>query len=296
LSYESKPADLERQLEALFSAPDGPGLPDSTDPSGRLLALIAPHIDLRRGGLCFAWSYAELARGTRARTFLILGIAHVPTRHPFVLTAKDFQTPLGTVRTDREFLEHLGARCRIDFYEDEFCHRSEHSIEFQTLFLQYLYGNGKDLRIIPILCSLPPEMYTGAAISEHSEVEQFIVALERTLEQTDSEVCSIAGVDLSHIGRRFGQNITLSPELLRQVERDDQAMIATILKQDGEAFFQGIQQEQDRRNVCGVPAVYALLRLIPAAEGKLLRYDQAVDEGSQSVVSFMSGAFYSDEG
>jgi AmmeMemoRadiSam system protein B len=218
----------------------------------------------------------------------------VPTKHPFVLTAKDFKTPFGRVATDRAFLESLGAHCHTDFYEDEFCHRSEHSVEFQVLFLQYLYRTAEDLRIVPILCSLPPELYLGAAISEHSEVEEFVQALRKALERADSKVCCIAAVDLSHIGRRFGQNIDLSPELLKQVEREDRAMIDTILGRDEEAFFRGIQQEQDRRNVCGVPAIYTLLRVIEAEEGKLLRYEQAADQASQSVVSFMAGAFYGD--
>jgi len=292
MSYEAKPAELEQQLEVLFTDADGPGLPDTANPSGRLRALIAPHIDLRRGGRCFAWSYAELARESRARTFVILGIAHVPTKHPFVLTAKDFQTPFGRVSTDRGFVETVRAKCRTDFYEDEFCHRSEHSIEFQTLFLQYLYREEKRLSIVPILCSLPPELYLGAAISEHSEVEEFVEALRTTLKQADSEVCCIAAVDLSHIGRRFGQDVELSAELLKEVEREDRAMINTILSMDEEAFFRGIQQEQDRRNVCGVPALYTLLRVVQAEEGKLLRYEQAVDQATQSVVSFMAGAFY----
>jgi len=292
LSYETKPAELEQQLEGLFAAADGPGLPDTAHPSGRLRALIAPHIDLRRGGRCFAASYAELARGSRARSFVVLGIAHVPTKHPFVLTAKDFQTPFGRVTTDRAFLEELSSHCRTDFFEDEFCHRSEHSIEFQVLFLQYLYRNDENLSIVPILCALPPEMYLGAAISEHSEVEEFVEALRKTLEKADSEVCCIAAVDLSHIGQRFGQNITLSPLLLKEVEREDRAMIDRILQLDEEAFFRGIQQEQDRRNVCGVPAIYTLLRAVQAEEGRLLRYEQAVDQASQSVVSFMAGALY----
>jgi AmmeMemoRadiSam system protein B len=292
VSYEADPAKLEQQLTALFSEADGPGAPDTARASGRLRALIAPHIDLNRGGRCFAWSYAELARECRAETFVILGIAHVPTRHPFVLTGKDFQTPFGKVTTDRAFLKDLSGRCRTDFFEDEFCHRGEHSIEFQTLFLHYLYRSAERLRIVPILCSLPPELYLGAAPSERSEVEEFIGALKQTLEQTETDVCCIAAVDLSHIGRRFGQNISLSPQLLEQLEREDRAMINTVLGLDGESFFRGIQQEQDRRNVCGVPALYTMLRVVQAEEGKLLCYEQAVDQGTQSVVSFMSGAFY----
>jgi AmmeMemoRadiSam system protein B len=292
-SYEADREKLTGQLQSLFEDPDGPGLPDTSHPSGRLRGLIAPHIDLRRGGRCFATSYAELARECSAKTFVVLGIAHVPMKHPFSLTGKDFHTPLGPVKTNRKFLEKLSGQCRTDFFQDEFCHRSEHSVEFQTLFLRYLYGKDEGLRIIPILCSFPQELYHGAGIAEHSEIEEFLGVLSGTIKEWDDEVCCIAAVDLSHIGKRFGQNLTMSQELLGQVEKDDRRMIDTILDGDGEAFFQGIQEEQDRRNVCGVPAIYTLLRVSEAEEGKLLRYEQAVDESTQSVVSFMAGAFYS---
>jgi hypothetical protein len=294
VSYEADPHKLEEQLGAFFTGPGGPGLPQRVRPSGKLRALIAPHIDLRRGGRCFAWSYAELARECRAQSFVILGIAHTATKHPFVLTDKDFKTPLGTADTDREFLKILEAHLRTDFYEDEFCHHSEHSVEFQILFLQYLYRNEAPLQIVPILCSLPPEFYQGGAISEHSEIEEFIGALGETLEQQGSEVCCIAAVDLSHIGRRFGQDISMSTPLLKQIEAEDRAMIETILSGDADAFLRGIQEEQDRRNVCGVPAIYALLRVLPAGKGKLLCYQQAVDASTQSMVSFMAGGFYTD--
>jgi len=292
VSYEAQAEGLRKQLEAPFINPEGPGLPDASGASGRLRGLIAPHIDLRRGGLCFAWSYAELARECSARTFLLLGIVHVQTRHPFVLTAKDFKTPFGVVSTDREFLEALRCRCRTDFYEDEFCHRGEHSIEFQVLFLQYLYSGEEPLRIIPVLCSLPPELYQGGSIAEHPEIGEFIDALSKTVKESSSEVCCIAAVDLSHIGQRFGQNVAMQPQLLEKIETEDRSMIETILTGEAEAFFRGIQEERDRRNVCGVPAIYTLLRILEADNGKLLRYEQAVDTATQSVVSFMAGAFY----
>jgi len=292
VSYEARPEQLERQLASLFTDPEGPGPPDSSRPSGRLRALIAPHIDLNRGGRCFAWSYAELARECRANTFVILGIAHVPTRHPFVLTAKDFQSPIGPVAADRDFLKELDSHCRTNFYEDEFVHRNEHSVEFQTLFLKYLYRESEKLKIVPILCSLPPQLYHDGEITGHTEIEEFIEALGAVVKKRGSEVCCIAAVDLSHVGRRFGQEMDMSPELLRRVESADRAMINTILSGEAETFVREILQDQDRRNVCGVPAIYALLRVLDPREGKLLRYEQAVDAATQSMVSFMAGAFY----
>jgi AmmeMemoRadiSam system protein B len=70
------------------------------------------------------------------------------------------------------------------------------------------------------------------------------------------------------------------------------AMIERILERDAEGFFRLILEEKDRRNVCGVPAIYALLRILDAGKSRLIRYDQAVDPSTQSVVTFMGAAFY----
>jgi AmmeMemoRadiSam system protein B len=86
----------------------------------------------------------------------------------------------------------------------------------------------------------------------------------------------------------------MQPPLLKQIENEDRSMIETILTGEAEVFFRGIQEERDRRNVCGVPAIYTLLRIIEADNGRLLRYEQAVDRATQSVVSFMAGAFYGE--
>jgi predicted class III extradiol MEMO1 family dioxygenase len=97
----------------------------------------------------------------------------------------------------------------------------------------------------------------------------------------------------------------MTPVFLQNAEREDRRMIESILAVDAEAFHLHIRREGDRRNVCGVPAIYTLLKLLdggsPAEGGpginassrsRLLRYEQAVDQETQSVVTFMSGAFY----
>jgi AmmeMemoRadiSam system protein B len=294
ISYEAEPEALRRRLDGLFQGSDEPG--GSTDgqspPEGVLRGLIAPHIDLVRGGACYASSYAELRRAGRAGTFVILGISHTETRRRYTLTAKDFHTPLGTVRADREFLEQLAKLTRSDFYEDEFAHRNEHSVEFQVLLLRYLFPEREDLRIVPVLCSPLPQVLTGEPPQANTEAEEFLAAMGQVLSQRGEGAGLIAGVDLSHLGRRFGQELNLTDGFLQKLEADDRAMIGRVLELDADGFFRLIQQEADRRNVCGVPAIYSLLRLLPPASARLLRYGQAPDAETQSVVSFMSAAFY----
>jgi AmmeMemoRadiSam system protein B len=292
LSYEADGKALRKQLDGLFTEPVEPDLPDTTSTGGRLCGLIAPHIDIRRGGACFASGYTELARECRARIFVILGISHVSTARRFVLTDKDFDTPLGVVSTDHTFIEKLSKRCSRDYFEDELVHRNEHSVEFQAVMLKYLYPDREDLRIVPILCSSKDEILTDSSPAEDPEFQEFTAAIRGMIDGYGDEVCLIAGVDLSHLGQRFGQVVTMTPAFLEQAEADDMEMIELIIDKDADGFFDHIREEQNHRNVCGVPAIHTLLTLVDTSSARLLRYGQSVDEQTQSVVTFMAAALY----
>ena len=262
VSYGAGAEEVQTQLDGIFSALDEQG---SESPPGDLQGLIAPHIDIRRGGPGFGAAYEELRRRCRATTFVVLGISHMPTGQRFVLTDKDFDTPLGVLPADREFVGELRGRCQTDFFEDEFVHRNEHSVEFQALFLRYLFAGREDVRIVPVLCSSQDEITTFRPPDDDPAFRDFTGVMRELLAQRGGQACCIAGVDLSHVGRRFGQDVSLTPSLLEQVEREDREMIERILDRDAGGFFETIAEEHDRRNVCGVPGIYTLLRLMPEA-------------------------------
>jgi predicted class III extradiol MEMO1 family dioxygenase len=69
-------------------------------------------------------------------------------------------------------------------------------------------------------------------------------------------------------------------------------MLEYAEKMDEEGFFTVISNESDRRRICGLPAIYSLLKTLEAREGKVLKYGQAFTRETQSVVSFASLAFY----
>jgi MEMO1 family protein len=291
-AYEAEPDTLKEQLHALFTHKDGPGLPDSSSPTGKLSGLIAPHIDLSRGGICFAHSYAELARESMADTFIILGIAHSAAVKTYILTAKDFQTPLGPVPLNRNIIDKLEKKCRNDFYTDEYLHKSEHSVEFQALFLRYLYPD-KNITMVPVLCSADYESMTkGISPYTVEQVKEFIDTLKQIISEYGEKICVIAGVDLSHIGMRFGQNITITPEVTAELKETDKSYLDIILHGNAEGFMERIYKNKNSTNICGVPAIYTLLKLITQKESKELMYDQAVDGQNNSVVSFAGVAFY----
>jgi len=112
--------------------------------------IVSPHIDPPRGGWCYAWAYVALAAAP-VRTVLLLGVAHSGPPEPFVLTRKSFQTPLGVLAVDEAAVAELESRVG-DLTRWELVHRSEHSLEFQVIFLQHALAD-RPVRIVPLLVS-----------------------------------------------------------------------------------------------------------------------------------------------
>ncbi len=292
--YASQPEEFLRQVHSFFTSAEGPGLPQEEKRSGPpLQGIIAPHIDLRVGGPCYAWAYKELAERCNADLFILLGTSHYGMGNLFVATTKDYNTPLGPVPTDREFLGALQENCDGDLFADEILHRTEHSLEFQTLFLRYVFGERRPFSIVPILVSsFHPMVARKTPPAQDPRVASFLAALRKTIEESGRRVCLVAGVDFAHVGQKFGDPGPLTPEFLEWVAAEDRRLIEALERVNPEAFFNEIAKDGDRRRICGFAPMYTFLHLIPAREGKLLKYDRSLEPATQSSVSFASLAFY----
>lgn len=292
--YSSRPDVFTEQTTAFFRSPQGPGLPQPEQtPTPPIRGLIAPHIDLRVGGTAYACGYKELAERCDADLFILLGTSHYGMENLFVATEKDYNTPLGPVKTDREFVRALQSRYREDLFADELLHRTEHSLEFQTLFLQYLFGNKRPFTIVPLLVSSFHHMVLSKTPPvEVPRVAAFLDALKVTVAEGSKTVCFVAGVDFAHVGQKFGDEGPLTDAFLNWVENEDHRLIQALEKVDHADFFTQIAKDNDRRRVCGFAPMYTFLHLVEAKEGKLLKYDRSIDPATQSSVSFASMAFY----
>ena len=298
--YKADPEDLTVQLDNYFAAPDGPGLPSAKDRAAAPKAIVAPHIDFQRGGPAYAWAYKPLVESEGADLYIILGTCHCSGRTPFILTAKDFETPLGPVETDKNFVAQLQTSAHEDLFLDEYLHKGEHSIEFQVLFLKYaahkraaLVGQTeKPFKIVPILVSsfysalmrgTPPESELG--------VGAFLRALGSMAQADRRKICFVAGVDFAHIGRQFGDREAITAEFLKWVEGEDRELLNCLVERDAAGFFQHLVKDRDRRRICGFSPLYSLIQLLNGTEGKLLKYGQAFTPETGSAVSFASLIF-----
>jgi AmmeMemoRadiSam system protein B len=292
-SYLADAEPLRAQLKEYFLGPEGPGLPGEGKERDRLKGVVAPHIDFQRGGFCYAFAHRALKEESCSSCFVLLGTAHTSMNQPFCLTRKDFVIPLGKLETHRELVDDLQSRCSGDLFKDEGVHRSEHSIEFQCVFLRYLYPEPSPLKIVPILCgSFHEAIERQMSPMELKPVRQFIESLQTLVSSSGENICLVASADLAHVGHQFGDREGIREGNLTALAAEDEEMLGYVERMDGEGFFSFISRERDRRKICGLPAIYSLLKALEADKGRLLKYGQAFTPETQSVVTFASLAFY----
>ncbi len=291
-SYPEDPKELKQQLENFFTHPQGAGLPNfSTKPdSPEIGGIVVPHIDLRGGGPCYSHAYRALAEASEVDCFIILGTGHSGLRNLYSVLAKDFETPFGVARHDKDFIQQLKTQCQGDYFSEVLPHKSEHTIEFQLIFLQYLFQQKqKPFTFVPILCSFSYHFLDRNTFPEAPDlIDDFTNALQNTIESFGRRVCLIASVDFSHVGVRYGDRTAPDLNFMTRVKEYDQELIKAIEQLDAEAFYRTAEKYEDRYRVCGFAPIYTLLRSIKAKKAKLLKYADTIVDPYNSRVTFAS--------
>jgi MEMO1 family protein len=105
-------------------------------------------------------------------------------------------------------------------------------------------------------------------------------------------VSVIAGADLAHVGRRFGDPFDIHDGVIRQVEERDREDLQHVLTGNATGFYHSVLRDQNQRRVCGINCIYAALRAVDGAggQGALLHYDYAHDPAG-GIVSFTDVLF-----
>ncbi len=293
-SYSADPEDLTVELRSYFDGDGGPGLPDFFCAERRPVGLIAPHIDIRAGGACFARGYHALASGRPSDVYVILGTGHAGVELMFTAGTLDFQTPLGTVKTDRSLLELLAEELGRDPAEEEILHASEHVIEFQVVFLQYLLASRHEFTIVPILCSLSHHIFENRdhLVEPRDRFDGFCRALKAACAASGKSVCFVASADLDHIGPRYGDSFIPHKGTVSETLENDDRILRHLERLDVESFIGDVARDNDSRRICGFSPITTMLHCMDATEGSLLSLDYAQVDDRNSFVSFASMIFH----
>ncbi len=294
--YPSGKQELSKFLGAFFRDAKGPGkgkpdLPSGTSPKG----LVSPHIDFFRGGPAYAWAYQALAQTPPPDAIVALGVAHISPDSPWIMTPKAYETPFGRMRVDTELYNDIKKSLWYDPRRDEWAHRNEHSLEFQAVWLKYIWGN-KTPPWVPILCSSFEGLCDEGTPSTVPTIENALEEIGERLKKRAKKkrILVLAGVDLAHVGPCFGDPDPINRAAEKRIETEDRRSIEHLLDLDAEAFYGSVVAGDHWRKVCGLSTLYTAARWIRALNngirGELLTYGQAADPRG-GVVSFTSAIY-----
>lgn len=261
--------------------------------ASKTIGIAAPHASPDGGWNTYRAAYRALPalEDGRERTFVILGTSHYGAPERFGLTRKRFVTPFGETRTNLGLVGELEAKAGQAIRMEDYCHAVEHSIEFQIVFLQHLYG--PDVKILPILCGpFVKSVYEGGLPEQHEGVARFFDALGNIGAREANRLFWVLGVDMAHMGRRYGDNLraTASMGEMLAIETRDRQRIEQINAGDRQGYWSLVQDGQDDLKWCGAAPFYTFMKVMPEARGELADYHQwQIDP--QSVVSFAAMHF-----
>jgi hypothetical protein len=267
--------------------------------ASHLTLLKSPHIDYERGHVGYTAAYQAL-EPNQHDLVILAGTAHQYSNHLFHCTTKHFETPLGEVICDIDFASQL---CELYGKEralaDEYLHKREHSLELQLPFYKYRQTESP---IVPILVgSFHQFIADERSPQDYEAYDSFASALSTLLRhriEQGQRIGFVAGVDMAHMGRYFGDSFKLTPAITDTVAERDSTYLDCVANLSKEALFAHIAEDDDARRICGFPTMYLLLDVIERlgikATAKRLAYHQALSTEQQCLVSFAAMALYSD--
>jgi hypothetical protein len=286
-AYPAEQAALRKTLEGYLTD----GTTARAAPPAGLVGIAAPHVSPEGGWRCYRAAYAILGPEHRGRTVVILGTSHYGAPDRFGLTRKPFLTPLGEAEVDVALVDALAARGGDAVVLEDYCHAVEHSIEFQVVFLQHVLG--PNVRILPVLCGpFAGATRDGGRPEDDPGVARVLDALGDLAAKEGDGLLWVLGVDMAHVGRRYGDDFAAQARAgsLVEVEARDRRRCEAIGRGDAGGFWDLLRQNGDDLRWCGASPFYAFLKALPGLRSELLIYEQwNIDE--QSVVSFGGLAF-----
>ncbi|MGO9139623.1 MAG: AmmeMemoRadiSam system protein B [Syntrophales bacterium] len=282
-SYLSDPAELAHFIENVESNIGQEYLQHTTD---NITGILAPHIDINIARDVYVNTYRYL-KGKSYDTVVILGINHHLQEGLYCVSEKNYATPFGEIKADKDFIRRLKKAVPSGtLAPDDFGHMTEHSIEFQTIFLHYYLKCS--FTIVPILCGSVHEfIHERKNILTDERFRGMVTLMKQLLEEKKGRTLIVAGVDLSHVGRKFGDQAS-ADVLLPEATACDKIILSFISRGDPENIFQKAVETMDRYHICGLPAILLFTSLLAENRADILHFDTYHERETESAVNYAS--------
>jgi len=225
-----------------------------------IVAGLVPHAGWAFSGATAATVFAAIRQQhPKVHTFVIFGAAHGYLGQPPAVYDKGaWLTPLGEIAIDEELARAiLESETAIS---DREAHDSEHSMEVQVPFIQYLFAGAK---ILPILT--PPSKQAIRL----GEIVASIIASDE-----ERKIVCLGSTDLTHYGPRYGFTpMGAGKEGLKwATEVNDRQFIDYTLKLQPDKM---LESAAENYNACGsgaAAAAVAAAKTLGKTKGVLLAH------------------------
>jgi AmmeMemoRadiSam system protein B len=266
--YPDDPAELEKQIDASYLHPLGPGsLPPAKEVRRGLTSCVCPHAGYVYSGPVAAHSYLWLSGLRNPELVVVVAPNHYGIGSA-VSTFREglWETPLGRVPVDSDAAAEIVRLTGLVDFDPE-AHKREHSLEVQLPFLQKIYGTFKLLPISLTFQDIETAREIGAGLSKML---------------AGRDVVLIASSDLTHY-----EPATVARE-------KDMALLNTVEALDIERFYRVL--EEKRVTACGFGAIATVMeasRLLGMKRGELHKYANSGDTtgDNDAVVGYPSVTF-----
>lgn len=251
------PDDKEKLIDLIrscFLSKFGPGkMPGKKMQS--VNAVIVPHAGYFYSGPCAAFAYHAVAESVNPDLFVLLG----PSHSGFIscVSLQDWMTPLGIVKADKDFGKKFIANSGLP--QDGEAHKSEHSIEVQIPFLQFIVDNPV---ILPIM------------IAENCDCKKVADALRKTVEETGKRIIIICSSDFTHLGENYGF-VPFTKRIKENMYALDTGAIDKIRLVNPESFLDYV--DKTKATICGRWPIAVLLHYLKKSDVRLLKYYTSAD-------------------
>jgi AmmeMemoRadiSam system protein B/AmmeMemoRadiSam system protein A len=264
--YSNDPETLKKQFDTFFEK----AKPETIE---NVIALILPHAGYQWSGQTAAFGLKSTEK--KYKRIVVIGPSHRTAMEEIISVprATHFETPLGQIPLDTEFIDKL---LRFPMVQNvPQAHQSENSIEMELPILQYFQ---KDFKLVPIVagqCSLEAVENAGAIL--------------RGL--VDKDTLVIASSDFVHYGSNFGY-VPFTENIPGQIKEVDMGAYQFITNLDAKGFLE--YKRKTGATICGSVSIAILLSMLSEpSKAHLIKYatsGELTGDFSNSV-SYMSIAF-----
>jgi hypothetical protein len=277
--YDGDKEGLNWQIKNCFLNKEfGPGILPNKHKKKYIMGVISPHAGYEFSGFCAAHSFKEIGESQLPDLYIMLGLSHSGFKTS--LSDLDWETPLGILKTHKEFINALKENSNIQINNNT--HSQEHSIEVQLPFLQFVNRDVIDkIRIASII------------VSTDIEYKKIAEEIRKTINKLKLRVCFITSSDFTHYGLNYGY-FPFNRDIKQSMYNLDKKAIEYIEKLQPDKFLAYIGETG--ATICGyypITVMVQLSKIFETHKARLLKYYTSGDvvNNYSSAVGYASIVF-----